>query len=133
MPVTTATRTPRRRNGASRSPSVIFLIALAIALGVSWRPKTWLIAAACFWTPVVLLSTTFFSNGAGFMSVIWGSADYWISQQAVARGNQPEYYYFMTIPVYEFLTLGLAIGAGLYYMIRGRLDHALMIVGAIRG
>ena len=111
--------------------TIVFLIGLASALGLFWKPRQWLIAAACFWVPVVLLSTTFFSNGAGFMSVVWGSMDYWISQQAVARGNQPEYYYFMTIPIYEFLTLILAVSAGLFYMIRGRRDHALMVAGAL--
>jgi predicted membrane-bound mannosyltransferase/sugar lactone lactonase YvrE len=109
--------------------TVVFMIGLSAALGLLWKPKVFAIAAACFWVPVVVLSTTFFSNGAGFMSVVWGSMDYWISQQAVARGNQPEYYYFMTIPVYEFLTLTLAVAAGLYYMIRGRLDHALLVAG----
>ncbi|MDE3096005.1 MAG: TIGR03663 family protein [Chloroflexota bacterium] len=109
--------------------SVVSLMGLAVALGLFWRPKQWLIAAACFWVPVVLLSTTFFSNFPGFMSVVWGSMDYWISQQAVARGNQPEYYYFMTIPVYEFLPLILATAALLYQMIRGRLDHALIVAG----
>ncbi|MBF6599474.1 MAG: TIGR03663 family protein [Dehalococcoidia bacterium] len=125
-------------NGASHTASqewsvaiasIVFLIALAVALGMLWRPKVWLIAAAAFWVPVVVLSTTFFSNGPGFMSVVWGSFDYWISQQAVARGNQPEYYYFMTIPVYEFLPLILASAAAFYFTIRGRLDHALIIAG----
>jgi predicted membrane-bound mannosyltransferase/sugar lactone lactonase YvrE len=109
--------------------TIVVLIGASISLGMLWRPKVWAIAAACFWVPVVLFSTTFFSNLPGFMSVVWGSMDYWISQQAVARGNQPSYYYFMTIPVYEFLTLGLSIAALLYYTIRGRLDHALMILG----
>ena len=69
--------------------------------------------------PYFLLSTTFFTNmdgrlkPDGFFSVIWGSLDYWISQQDVRRGNQPDYYYFITIPVYEFLPLDpLARGGG---------------------
>ena len=111
--------------------SIVVLITFAVAFGVLWRPKIWAIAAACFWVPVILFSTTFFSNPPGFMSVVWGSMDYWISQQAVARGNQPSYYYFMTIPIYEFLTLGLALAAMFYYMIRGRLAHALMVAGGI--
>src|SRR5438874_8851893 len=111
--------------------SIVFFIGLSAVLGLLWKPKTWLIAAACFWVPYVLLFTTFFSNPPGFFSGMWGSMDYWISQQAVARGNQPEYYYFMTIPVYEFLPLALAIAAGLYYTIRGRMDHLLIFGGAI--
>ncbi len=111
--------------------SIVFMIGLSAVLGLLWRPKTWLIAAACFWVPYVLLFTTFFSNPPGLFSGLWGSLDYWISQQAVARGSQPEYYYFITIPVYEFLPLVLAIGAALYYMIRGRLDHLAIVAAGI--
>lgn len=111
--------------------SVFFLVAASAAIGCVWNRRTWLTAAACFWAPFVVLSTTFFSNPPGFFSVIWGSMDYWLSQQAVARGNQPEYYYFITIPVYEFLPLTLSIIAGLYYAIRGRADRALLAGGAL--
>ncbi|HYM15616.1 MAG TPA: flippase activity-associated protein Agl23, partial [Dehalococcoidia bacterium] len=65
------------------------LIAISASLGMLWKPRTWLIAAACFWVPYVLLYTTFFTNMPGFFSGIWGSMDYWISQQDVRRGNQP--------------------------------------------
>ena len=41
--------------------------ALARASALSWRPKVWAIAAACFWVPFILLSTTFFSNSAGLL------------------------------------------------------------------
>ncbi|HZP56422.1 MAG TPA: flippase activity-associated protein Agl23 [Dehalococcoidia bacterium] len=109
--------------------SVFLLIGLSALIGLSWKPKQWLIAAACFWVPVVLLATTFFTNIDGFMSVVWGSADYWISQQKVARGNQPIYYYFMTIPVYEFLPLIIATIGAVYFVVRGRLDQALLLAG----
>lgn len=107
----------------------ILLIGASVTMGLLWRPKLWALAAASFWIPFVLLSTTFFANIEGFMSVLWGSMDYWISQQDVARGNQPEYYYFVTIPVYEFLTLALSVAAIAYYGIRGSLSRA-MFVGA---
>lgn len=107
--------------------AVFFFIGASSAIGMLWRPKIWLFAAAAFWIPYILLSTTFFSNGAGFFSMIWGSADYWISQQEVARGNQPEYYYFVTIPVYEFLPLALSVAATLYYAIRGDRTRALIV------
>ncbi len=109
--------------------SVILLIGASAVIGVLLRPRTWLIAAAAFWAPFVLLSTTFFTNYAGFMSVIWGSFDYWISQQDVARGNQPIYYYFITIPVYEFLPLGLSAAAMLYYGIAGNMRRAAIVGG----
>lgn len=111
--------------------SVFTLIGISTAIGVLWRPKTFLIAAAAFWIPFILLYTTFFSNPAGFFSGIWGSMDYWISQQDVRRGNQPDYYYFITIPVYEFLPLILTLAAGAYYAIRGKLRNALFVVGGL--
>ncbi len=119
-------------NDAERSFAyavMILLIGASATMGLFWRPKLWLMAAASFWIPFTLLSTTFFANMAGFPSVLWGSMDYWISQQDVARGNQPEYYYFVTIPVYEFVTLGLSIAAIAYYGIRGSASRA-MFVGA---
>ena len=112
--------------------AIFGLIGLGASIGLLWKPKIWGIAAACFWVPFFLLSTTFFSNmdglkPDGFFSVIWGSLDYWISQQDVRRGNQPDHYYFITIPAYEFLPLALSVAAGLYYFIRGaaasRGDH----------
>jgi predicted membrane-bound mannosyltransferase/DNA-binding beta-propeller fold protein YncE len=129
--------------------TIFGLIGLSIALGTLWKPKVWAIAAAFFWVPVILLSTTFFSNTApiqrfdgwfilgdlplrpdGFFSVIWGSLDYWISQQDVRRGNQPDNYYFITIPVYEFLPLMITMAAGFYYFIHGQLRN-VAIVGAM--
>ncbi|TAK71498.1 MAG: TIGR03663 family protein [Dehalococcoidia bacterium] len=111
--------------------SVFALIGIAATIGLAWRPKVWAIAAACFWVPAFLLSTTFFTNLPGFFSVVWGSMDYWISQQDVRRGNQPDYYYFITIPVYEFLPLILSIAAALYYAIRGRMSYAIAIATGI--
>jgi sugar lactone lactonase YvrE/predicted membrane-bound mannosyltransferase len=111
--------------------TIVALIGVAATLGLAWRPKTWLIAAACFWVPFTLLFTTFFANPPGFFSGAWGSMDYWISQQDVRRGNQPDYYYFITIPVYEFVPLALSLAAMAYYAIRGRLTNALFMAGGM--
>ncbi|MBI2723694.1 MAG: TIGR03663 family protein [Chloroflexi bacterium] len=107
------------------------LIGASIALGMLWKPKVWAIAAAFFWVPFILLYTTFFTNFAGFYSGLWGSLDYWISQQDVSRGNQPPYYYFITIPVYEFLPLALSLAAGVYYAIKGQVRNAIFIAGGL--
>ncbi len=111
--------------------SVFGMIIISTIIGLMWKPKTWLIAAACFWIPVILLYTTFFTNIHGFMSGLWGSADYWISQQDVRRGNQPDYYYFITIPVYEFLTLGFSLAAMAYYAIRGNVRNAGIVAAIV--
>ena len=58
--------------------------------------------------------TGFFSNipqgSVGLFSGLW----YWMAQQGVARGNQPWYYYFFMLPLYEPLALMLGtIASGL--------------------
>lgn len=116
--------------------TIFGLMGLSAAIGLMWKPKVWAITAAAFWVPFVLLSTTFFSNmdglqPDGFFSVIWGSLDYWISQQDVRRGNQPDHYYFITIPVYEFLPLILSIGAAGYYWFRGNARNLLISGGLV--
>ncbi len=115
--------------------AIFGLMGLGAAIGLLWKPKVWAIAAAAFWVPYFLLSTTFFSNmdglqPDGFFSVVWGSLDYWISQQDVRRGNQPDHYYFITIPVYEFLPLILSFAAAAYYWYRGNVRN-LMIAGGL--
>jgi predicted membrane-bound mannosyltransferase/sugar lactone lactonase YvrE len=109
--------------------SIFGLMTVSAVAGLLWRPKLWAIAAACFWVPYFLLSTTFFTNIEGFISVLWGSLDYWVSQQHERRGDQPDYYYFITIPTYEFLPLALSVVGGVYYMIRGKLSNALIFGG----
>jgi predicted membrane-bound mannosyltransferase/DNA-binding beta-propeller fold protein YncE len=105
------------------------LMGLSAVAGVLWQPRVWLAAAACFWAPYILFSTTFFTNIDGFSSVLWGSVDYWVSQQYERRGDQPDYYYFVTIPTYEFVPLALAAIGGVYYLIRGNLARALIFAG----
>jgi predicted membrane-bound mannosyltransferase/DNA-binding beta-propeller fold protein YncE len=80
------------------------LILISIAVGLVWNRKLWLINAAIFYIPFILLFTTIFTNGQGFFTGLVGSLGYWIEQQGVQRGSQPWYYYaFLQIPVYEFL------------------------------
>ncbi|OQY31053.1 MAG: hypothetical protein B6I38_06415 [Anaerolineaceae bacterium 4572_5.1] len=80
------------------------LAALAIAIGLLWNPKEWLINAAIFYIPFTVFYTTVFTNGPGFFTGMVGSLGYWIAQQGVERGSQPWYYYwFIQIPIYEYL------------------------------
>jgi uncharacterized protein (TIGR03663 family) len=76
----------------------------------------------------VVLFTTFFTNPRGIATGIWGSLDYWLQQQGVNRGDQPVYYYMMLTPVYEYVTLGLALAGVVYRAIRTGRDT---IVAAI--
>lgn len=89
---------------------------LSILAGMLWD-RDWWKYAIFFWGLFTIFYTTVFTNAAGFFTGIVGSLGYWIVQQSVERGSQPEYYYVLVqIPMYEFLpALGtlLAIGLGL--------------------
>ena len=100
----------------------IFLIPLAIiavAVGLWWNPRLWLMIAALFYGIFTVLYTTFFTNGQGFFTGLVGSLGYWLEQQGVQRGDQPWFYYiFVQIPIYEFLpalAMLLALFLGLRY------------------
>jgi predicted membrane-bound mannosyltransferase/DNA-binding beta-propeller fold protein YncE len=85
----------------------VFLVPLtiaAIAIGLLWNPRLWLINAAAFYAFFTIFYTTLFTNGAGFFTGLVGSLGYWLKQQGVQRGSQPWYYYILVqIPVYEYL------------------------------
>ena len=93
--------------------AVFFLISALV--GMLWN-RDWWKYAAVFWGVYVILFTTFFTNAAGFFTGVVGSLGYWLVQQGVERGSQPEYYYVLVqIPMYEYLpAIGtlLAIGLG---------------------
>ncbi|MBV6452194.1 MAG: Virginiamycin B lyase [Anaerolineales bacterium] len=101
---------------------VLFLI-LSIVIGQWWNREWWKYGAF-YWGAFTILFTTIFTNAAGFFTGIVGSLGYWLVQQGVERGSQPEYFYVLVqIPMYEFLpaigTLA-AIGLGLNKLLRQR-------------
>jgi streptogramin lyase len=107
------------------------LLIMSVYVGLLWKPRVWLAAAAAFYVPYVLLYTTFFTNQpgpwskefwegrGGFFSGIWGSLDYWLEQHGEKRGNQPIFYYALLTPLYEFLPLLLALGGGAWMALKG--------------
>ncbi len=97
---------------------ILVLTAIAIVAGLSWNRKEWLINVAIFYIPFIILYTTIFTNGTGFFTGLVGSLGYWLEQQAVERGSQPWYYYWLIqIPIYEYLPalggLATAIAVGI--------------------
>ncbi|MEO8356817.1 MAG: flippase activity-associated protein Agl23 [Chloroflexota bacterium] len=82
---------------------VVLLFILSIAIGMLWN-RDWWKYAALFWGGFTIFYTTVFTNAAGFFTGVIGSLGYWLVQQGVERGSQPEYYYVLIqIPLYEFL------------------------------
>ncbi len=92
-------------------------LSISAALGVWWLGRTWLVCAAIFYTIWAALYTTLFTSLAGIFTGSWQGMGYWIAQQDVARGNQPWYYYFVGLSVYELLPLVFG-AAGIIYFIR---------------
>jgi uncharacterized protein (TIGR03663 family) len=73
------------------------LVASVRTLGDAWA---W--GAAAFLVTFTLLFSTFLTNPGGLQEGLWGSIDYWLSQQPVNRGGQPWFYYLALIPAYEW-------------------------------
>ncbi len=69
----------------------------------------WFFALLCAWGIFLVLFTALFTNiRGGIGDGIWQGLYYWLQQQQVARGEQPWYYYFLLIPLYE--QVGLVFG-----------------------
>ncbi len=111
--------------------TVMTLLAIAFLLGFLWRRQVWLATAAIFWAIFILFFTSFFTNANGFWTGTWGSLDYWLGQQGVALGGEPGFYYFMLLPVYEFLPLVFGLGTVVYSFLRGKRSQQLMALTAL--
>ena len=101
---------------------VLALLALLVTgatVGIVWGGGLWIGCAAVFYAIWTVLYTTMFTNWAGVFTGSWQSLGYWLMQQDVARGNQPWYYYFVGLSVYELVAF--AFGAvGVVWLIRRR-------------
>jgi 4-amino-4-deoxy-L-arabinose transferase-like glycosyltransferase len=99
--------------------SLIPVAVVAVTIGLAWNWRVWLSAAAVFMAIYVFFFTTMFTNGQGLASGMIGSLGYWLEQQGVRRGSQPQYYYILLMtPFYEFLPLIGAGGAGILGLLR---------------
>ncbi len=96
--------------------STIFLVislVVAIAVGLWWDKRRWIVAAIIFHGIFLVLYTSVFTNAGGWRTGMVGSLGYWLEQQGVQRGSQPWYYYLFVTPFYEFLPIIFAL-AGTY-------------------
>src|SRR5262249_791396 len=106
---------------------VVPAFAVSIVVGLIWDRKRWLICAVIFHILFLFFFTTVFTTIPGVGTGMIGSLGYWLKQQGVRRGNQPQYYYYLVImPFYEFLPLIgsiLAMVAGMKYFWRFRRER----------
>ena len=91
---------------------------LSLIVGLRWKGGVWLTCAALFYLIWTALYTTLYTNWAGLFSGSWQGMGYWIAQQDVARGNQPWYYYFVGLSVYELLPVAFGVIAALVFIKR---------------
>jgi predicted membrane-bound mannosyltransferase/DNA-binding beta-propeller fold protein YncE len=95
----------------------IFWIGSAV-VGLLWGGRRWLELAGVFLAITITSFTTFFTNLPGIGTGFVGSLGYWLSQQGVARGSQPWYFYLIVFPLYEYLPILGGLAAGVFYGIR---------------
>ncbi len=82
---------------------VAIFFVISIVIGLLWS-RDWWKYGALYWGVFTILYTTVFTNAPGFFTGLIGSLGYWLVQQGVERGSQPEYYYWLVqIPMYEYL------------------------------
>jgi len=93
-------------------------IIVSVVLGLRWMGGTWLICAGIYYLIWTSLYTTFFTQMSGLFSGSWQGMGYWVAQQEVGRANQPWYYYFVSLPVYELLPIVFGIAGAVYFIKR---------------
>jgi predicted membrane-bound mannosyltransferase/sugar lactone lactonase YvrE len=102
------------------------MMIVAVATGLTWNWRRFLIATLIFHAIFAFFFTTIFTNIAGLATGMIYSLQYWLEQQGERRGNQPQYYYLLIImPIYEYLPIigsVLATIAGMVVFWRRRLS-----------
>jgi uncharacterized protein (TIGR03663 family) len=92
----------------------------------------WAWGASAFLIVYALLFSSFLTNPAGLKEGLWGSIDYWLSQQDVGRGGQPWFYYLVLIAAYEWATLLLGL-VGIVAVARRPTLHGAFLVWYLVG
>ncbi len=96
--------------------TVAYLLCISFIFMIGSRML--LAAGLVFYAIYIALFTTLFTHLEGLGSGSWQSLGYWVAQQPVQRGNQPDYYYLVIVPLYEFLPLVFSLAAVVYFSVR---------------
>lgn len=97
---------------------LLFFLGGSALLGLWWDSRRWPIIAAIHYGIFLVLFTTVFTNAWGLLSGMLGALAYWMAQHGVQRGGQPDYYYLLTMSLYEYLPFLFSIGIIAYATIR---------------
>lgn len=95
---------------------------LYLLLGITW--VQWFLAFVCGWAIFAALYWVWPGDGhtlgqgfqQGIGSGIWQGLYYWLTQQQVARGGQPWYYYLLLLPLYEQIICVFALIGAIYVL-----------------
>ncbi|HET6445813.1 MAG TPA: flippase activity-associated protein Agl23 [candidate division Zixibacteria bacterium] len=104
---------------------LIITLIVSILVGLWWNRRKWLIAAVIFHGIFLVLFTSFFTNPGGWASGMIGSLGYWLEQQEVNRADQPSFFYFVVLPLYEFLPLLFTLLAAHLWAKKQRLNKII--------
>ena len=115
----------RRAVGSFAETGLVRAVASVGAAAWAWGVSVFLLV-------YTLLFSTFLTNPDGVREGLWGSIDYWLSQQEVARGGQPWFYYLVLVPAYEWpiVLLGLL---GAVVALRRRTVAGVLLVWLFAG
>ncbi len=83
------------------------------------RPWTVLGGVLVFFAVYAVLFTSMFTKPQLIGSGIVEGLHYWLTQQGVNRGTQPQWYYLLLMPIYEPLALLGGIATTIYLLVRG--------------
>jgi predicted membrane-bound mannosyltransferase len=84
------------------------------------RPKIILVGFLVAFTIFFTLYTVFFTDiPHGIVSGLFASLGYWMGQHDVRRGDQPWFYYFLLIPLYEPVAVFFSVVGTAFFSWRG--------------
>ncbi|MBI2323328.1 MAG: TIGR03663 family protein, partial [Chloroflexi bacterium] len=106
------------------------LVATTVAIGLRWDAERWPRVALSFYLAFGLLFTTLLSNPPGFFTGAISGLAYWVTQHEVQRGAQPWFYYFLLLPLYEFVVVGFGLLGIVWAAARRELDRLLVAMVA---
>jgi DNA-binding beta-propeller fold protein YncE len=114
---------------------IIVLLVIGALIGLWWDWRRWIVAALVFHAIFAVFYTSVFTNMPGWGNGMVESLGYWLVQQEVARGGQPEFYYLFVVPFYEFLPVIFSVAAIFYWFRKTRFQRTvgfwiLLLIGA---
>ena len=84
------------------------------------RPRILLIGFLVFSVIFLVFYTVFFTDiPRGILSGVFASLGYWMGQHDVRRGDQPWFYYFLLIPLYEPVAVFFSLVGTIFFSWRG--------------